>query len=148
MTGPAPPVRSPTGTCLECGMADPPPSMTCTRGRDHRVGGTSGCPACLRLTVACAARPCSAARPGQARRGAVRYYEDNSPELARARAAAAAWRGNNPVGASEVLLAEIGCQFHPAHGAVLRALQFAASRRQARVITGAAGNAAPARGPA
>ncbi len=33
-----------------------------TRGRDHRVGTASGCPACGRLTAACARRPCSATR--------------------------------------------------------------------------------------
>jgi hypothetical protein len=87
------------------------------------------------------------ARPGAEGR-AVRYRQDSSRELARARAAVAAWRGPNPAGASEDLAAAIGCQFHPDHGAVLRALLFAPSRRQARVITGAAGNAAPARGPA
>ncbi len=34
------------------------------------------------------------------------------------------------------------------YGVVLRALLFAADRHQARVITGAAGNAGPGRGPA
>ncbi len=67
MTGPGttPALRSATGTCLDCGMPDPPPEQTCTLGRDHRVGTASGCPACLRLPAACAARPCSAARPGR-----------------------------------------------------------------------------------
>ncbi len=56
-------------TCLDCQTADPPPEMTCTLGRDHRVGAASGCPACIRLTAACAARPCSAARAGWTREG-------------------------------------------------------------------------------
>jgi len=56
-------------TCLACQMEDPPPDMTCTLGRDHRVGPACGCPTCLRLTAACAARPCSAARPSRAREG-------------------------------------------------------------------------------
>src|SRR5208282_1490506 len=62
-------LRRTTRTCL--GLADPPPSMTCTLGRDHRVGTASRCPACLRLTAACAVRPCSATQPGRARREAL-----------------------------------------------------------------------------
>ena len=50
-----------------------------------------------------------------------------------------------PGGTSEELVAAIGHQFHPDYGVVLRALLFAADRHQARVITGAAGNAAPGR---
>jgi hypothetical protein len=49
-------------TCLACQMEDPPSDMTCTLGRDHRVGVAGGCPGCGRLTAACAARPCSATR--------------------------------------------------------------------------------------
>jgi len=78
----------------------------------------------------------------------VRYREDNSREPARARAAVAAWRGQNPAGTSEELVAAIGCQVHPDYGVVLRALLFAPDRHHARVITGATGNAAPGRGPA
>jgi hypothetical protein len=51
-----------TPTCLTCQMTDPPPSMTCRLDRDHRVGRASGCPACGRLTAACARRPCSPMR--------------------------------------------------------------------------------------
>jgi len=57
-----------TRTCLACQMADPPPSMTCRLGRDHRAGRAAGCPACGRLTAACTRRPCSATR--RTRRGA------------------------------------------------------------------------------
>ena len=85
------------------------------------------------------------ARPG-AGGSAVRFREDSSRELARARAAVAAWRGQNPGGTSEDLVAAIGCQFHPDYGVVLRALLFAADRHQARLITGATGSAAPGRG--
>jgi len=67
----APVSGHPGRTCLVCQMEEPPPSMTCTLGRDHRVGTASGCPACGRLAAACAARPCSAARPGRARRGTL-----------------------------------------------------------------------------
>ena len=85
------------------------------------------------------------ARPG-AEVHAVRYREDKPEDLARARAAVAAWRGQNPGGTSEQLAAAIGHQFHPDYGVVLRALLFAADRHQARVITGAAGSAVPGRG--
>jgi len=76
----------------------------------------------------------------------VRFREDNSRELARARVAVAAWRGQNPAGTSEDLLAAIGRQFHPDYGVVLRALLFAADRHRARVITGATGSAGPGGG--
>jgi len=77
----------------------------------------------------------------------VRFREDNSREPARARAAVAAWRDQNPGGTSEDLLAAIGCHFHPDYGVVLRALLFAADRHHARVITGATGSAGPGGGP-
>jgi len=60
----------PGRTCPGCQMADPPPSMTCTLGRDHRVGTAAGCPGCGRLMAACALRPCSAWR--RAWRGGLR----------------------------------------------------------------------------
>jgi len=85
------------------------------------------------------------ARPGAGGR-AVRFREDSPQELARARAAVAAWRDQNPGGTSEDLVAAISHQFHPDYGVVLRALLFAADRHQARVITGATGSAVPGRG--
>jgi len=56
-------------TCRVCLMPDPPPEQTCYMGADHIVGALAGCPACLRLTAACAARPCSARQGGRVRRG-------------------------------------------------------------------------------
>jgi len=56
-------------TCLACQVTDPPPSMTCHRGRDHRVGAAAGCPACGRLRAACARRPCSMMRRAQRQSG-------------------------------------------------------------------------------
>jgi len=47
--------------CLDCGMTDPPPEMTCDGG-DHFVGMDRGCQHCGRLVQACAARPCQAVR--------------------------------------------------------------------------------------
>ncbi len=54
--------RSPEPACLTCQMPGPPPEQTCTLGHDHRVGTSAGCPACGRLTAACARRPCSTMR--------------------------------------------------------------------------------------
>ena len=63
MTGPVPLLAGLSRrVCLCCRMADPPPEPTCTLGRDHRVGREAGCPACGRLLIACARRPCSAWR--------------------------------------------------------------------------------------
>lgn len=131
--------RSAIQSCLACGIADPPRSMTCTLGRDHRVGAASGCPAYLRLTAACAARPCSARRVGWRTGVRCEVPRRQPQELTRARAAVAAWRSQNPGGTSEELVAAIGQQFHPDYGVVLRALLFAADRHQAQVITGNAG---------
>ena len=69
-------------------------------------------------------------------RAAVRYREDNPGELARARAAVAAWRDRNPAGTGEELLAAIGHQFHRDYGVVLRAVLFAVDRHRARQVTG------------
>jgi hypothetical protein len=47
--------------CRVCGLADPPPDLTCLVGQDlvdHRVGTVAGCPYCGRLWEACARRPC------------------------------------------------------------------------------------------
>jgi len=87
----------------------------------------------------------SPARPGDGRH-AVRFREDNPQEMARARAAVAAWRGQHPGGTSEELVAAIGHQFHPDYGVVLRALLFAADRHQAHQVTGATGSTVPGRG--
>ena len=66
----------------------------------------------------------------------MRFREDKPENLARARAAVAAWRSQNPAGAAGQLVAELGSQFHPDYGPVLRAVLFAADRHQARSITG------------
>ncbi|MGO9187449.1 MAG: hypothetical protein ACLP8X_03160 [Streptosporangiaceae bacterium] len=76
----------------------------------------------------------------------MRFREDNPQEMARARAAVAAWRGQHPGGTSEELVAAIGHQFHPDYGVVLRALLFAADRHQAHQVTGATGSTVPGRG--
>jgi hypothetical protein len=66
----------------------------------------------------------------------VRYCEDTPGELARARAAVAAWRDRNPAGTGEELIATIGHQFHRDYGVVLRAVLFAVDRHRAHQVTG------------
>jgi hypothetical protein len=66
----------------------------------------------------------------------VRYREDTPGELARARAAVAAWRDRNPAGTGEELLTAIGYQFHRDYGVVLRAVPFAVDRHRVRQVTG------------
>jgi len=74
----------------------------------------------------------------------VRYREDRAEDLARARAAVAAWRDRNPAGTGEDLLAAIGCQFHRDYGVVLRAVLFAVDRHRARQVNGIAAGHLPA----
>ena len=69
----------------------------------------------------------------------MRYREDTPGELARARAAVAAWRKRNPAGTGDELLAAIGHQFHRDYGVMLRAVLFAVDRHRARQVTGIPG---------
>jgi hypothetical protein len=66
----------------------------------------------------------------------VRFREDRPADLARARAAVANWRDQNPAGTAEELIAAIGHRFHRDYGVVLRAVLFAVDRRRARQVTG------------
>ncbi len=66
----------------------------------------------------------------------MRFREDNPQDLARARAAVADWRDRNPAATPGQLVAELGGQFHPDYGPVLRAALFGVDRHQARSITG------------
>ena len=74
----------------------------------------------------------------------MRYREDTPGELARARAAVAAWRDRNPAGTGEDLIATIGPQFHRDYGVVLRAMLFALDRHRAREVTGITAGYLPA----
>jgi hypothetical protein len=69
----------------------------------------------------------------------MRYREDTSGELARARAAVAAWRDRNTAGSGEDLLAAISHQFHRDYDVVLRAVLFVVDRYRARQVTGIPG---------
>jgi len=62
----------------------------------------------------------------------VRYRENTVGELARARAAVAAWRDRNSGGTAEDLIAAIGGQFNRDYGAVL----FAVDRHRAHQVSG------------
>ena len=66
----------------------------------------------------------------------MRYREDSPGDLARARAAVAAWRDRNPAGTGEELLTAVGHRFHRDYGVVLRAVLFAVDRHRARQVTG------------
>jgi hypothetical protein len=65
----------------------------------------------------------------------MRYREDNPADLARARAAVAAWRDQNPPGTSEELVAAVGRQLRRDYAVVLRAVLFAVDRHRAREVT-------------
>ncbi len=60
----------------------------------------------------------------------MRSREDPE-ELARARAAVAAWRDQNPAGTAGQLVAALGGGFHPDYGPVLRGMLFAIDRDRA-----------------
>jgi hypothetical protein len=47
-----------------------------------------------------------------------------------------AWRERHPQASAAQLVADLGGQFHPDYGVVLRAVLFAVDRHQAREITG------------
>jgi hypothetical protein len=68
----------------------------------------------------------------------MRFREDNPAELARARAAVASWRDQNPAGITEELIAVIGHHFHRDYDVVLRAVLFAIDRHRARQVTAVA----------
>ena len=74
-------------------------------------------------------------RDGEAQ-AAVRYREDSPGELARARAAVAAWRDRNPAGTGKDLIAALGGEFHRDYGIVLRVVPFTVDRHRARQVTG------------
>jgi hypothetical protein len=46
------------------------------------------------------------------------------------------WRERNPLGGAGQLIADIGSQFHPDYGTVLRGVLFAVDSHGAKIITG------------
>jgi hypothetical protein len=73
----------------------------------------------------------------------VRFRDDNAADLARARAAVAAWREQNPAGTAEELVAEIGTRFRCDWAPVLRAVLYVTDKHAAReacgILSGTAG---------
>ena len=65
----------------------------------------------------------------------MRFREDTHDDLARARAAVADWRSQNPLGTDQELLAAVGHQFHRDWAVVLRAVLFVVDRHRAREVT-------------
>ena len=72
----------------------------------------------------------------------MRFREDKSADLERARAVVAEWREQHPAGTEDELISALGSQFHPEYGPVLRAALFALDQHRARNVT----EAGPARG--
>lgn len=68
----------------------------------------------------------------------MRFRDDSSAELERARTSVASWRDQNPAGNATELIAAIGHRFHRDYDVVLRAVLFAVDRHQARQVTGVA----------
>lgn len=66
----------------------------------------------------------------------MRFSEDSPQDLARARSAVKEWRERNLLGTAEQLIADIGSQFHPDYGTVLRGILFAVDSHGAKIITG------------
>jgi hypothetical protein len=66
----------------------------------------------------------------------VRFRELKEQDLERARAAVKEWREKHPQGQAQQLIAEIGGQFHPDYGPVLRGILFATDSHDAKITTG------------
>ena len=66
----------------------------------------------------------------------MRFRDEKPSDLARARTAVADWRGANPEGSAEQLIAAVGPAFRRDWDVVLRAVLFAVDRHRARSLTG------------
>jgi hypothetical protein len=66
----------------------------------------------------------------------VRFRDEKPGDLDRAREAVAAWRGQNPQGTPDEMLAAIGGRFRAEWGIVLRGVLFAVDRNRGRQVTG------------
>jgi hypothetical protein len=74
----------------------------------------------------------------------MRFRDDDPADLARARAVVTTWRGQNPAGTSDEMVATVDRRFHRDYGVVLRAVLFALDRHRAREVTGIATGQFPA----
>jgi len=66
----------------------------------------------------------------------VRFRDDSAEELARARSEVRAWRQQHPQGTADELVADLGGQFHPDYGPVLRGVLAALELHSAKITTG------------
>ena len=73
----------------------------------------------------------------------MRFREDTPAEQARARAEVAAWRGQNPDGTVDDMLAALGSRFHKDYGPVLRSALFRADEQRDCQGTGTAAGTDP-----
>lgn len=66
----------------------------------------------------------------------MRFRDDNPGDLQRARDTVREWREQHPLGSAEQVVADLGGQFHPDYGTVLRAVLFAVDSHGAKIATG------------
>jgi hypothetical protein len=66
----------------------------------------------------------------------VRFRDNKPDDLERARTAVREWRQLHPQGTGGELVDDLGAQFHPDYGPVLRAVLFAVDSHGAKIATG------------
>jgi len=66
----------------------------------------------------------------------VRFRDESAEDLERARAAVNEWRDQHPQGTADELVAELGGQFKPGYGTVLRGVLAAIELHGAKLVTG------------
>jgi hypothetical protein len=66
----------------------------------------------------------------------VRFREDKTEDLARARKSVHQWRQLNPQGNPEQLVTDLIAQFHPDYAVVLRAVLFTVDSDGAKISAG------------
>ena len=66
----------------------------------------------------------------------MRFRDDRPEDLARARKAVREWRAEHPQGTADELVADLGGQFHPGYGPVLRGVLAAIELHGAKIVTG------------
>jgi hypothetical protein len=66
----------------------------------------------------------------------MRFRDEKPGDMDRAREVVTAWRAEHPQGTAEQMLADVGGQFHPEWGIVLRGTLFAVDRKAPTQVTG------------
>jgi hypothetical protein len=75
----------------------------------------------------------------------MRFSEEKSADLERARREVRAWREANPDGTQDEMVKAVGPKFHKDYAVVLRGILFAVERNRAHEITGISAGTEPAR---